>query len=152
MKNEDHVSTRLVRYGTQVTSGDVRALGQFVLQRTESALKDAPAGSAAGHTALGLQATVKTLTGQLTAYLLSPADPESAWNRLARMLAIDSAWNLLIEAASPWSRDPDYDQERWQRTKLKESLVMAQIDAAKAGDEQALEWLKAVPDSVGQPA
>ncbi|MFJ8752008.1 hypothetical protein ACIREO_22160 [Streptomyces sp. NPDC102441] len=152
MKNDDHISPELVRYGTQVTSADVHALGQFVLQRTRSALKDASAGSVAGQMALGLQMTVKTLTGQLTAYLAVAADPESAWNRLARMLVIDSAWNLLLDAAHPWTHHPTYDKERWQRTKLKESLVMAQIDAATAGDKQALEWLEALWKSIEQPA
>ncbi|GAA4956658.1 hypothetical protein GCM10023205_18640 [Yinghuangia aomiensis] len=131
-----------LRYGEEITLGDVDAIVSFVSERIAQSAR-APRGSDERQMARSIQFALKQLAGSLrhALPLVAAATPAEADDYTPLRTQIRSNWNTLRWLSAPWQIHDAYDHARWQDVKYwdvrhaaeTESLLRAAIDRRDLG-------------------
>ncbi|MFE1788995.1 hypothetical protein ACFW7J_11485 [Streptomyces sp. NPDC059525] len=111
---DSEAQRRLLRYGCDITLGDVTRLESFLMART-ARLAQAERGTDERQMARAVRTTLHHLVVTLQ-HCLSFSDGGSEAQPLVR-LQVDVSWNALWALVSPWRWHEEYDQERWRSVK-----------------------------------
>lgn len=104
----------MLRYGQDITLGDVERLDAFLTART-ARLARAERGSDERQLARSVRAALLHLVVTLQ-HSLSFPDADIETQALTR-LKIRMSWNALWALVTPWNWHDGYDQERWRSVK-----------------------------------
>ncbi|MFD4134958.1 hypothetical protein [Streptomyces goshikiensis] len=105
---------RLLRYGRDITLGDVTRLESFLKART-ARLAQAERGTDERQIARAIRTTLHHLVVTLQ-HSLSFSDGGNEAQPMAR-LQVHVSWNALWALVSSWQWHGEYDQERWRSVK-----------------------------------
>ncbi|MFE2569842.1 hypothetical protein [Streptomyces mirabilis] len=125
------VEKRPLRYGQDITLGDVERLNSFLMARTER-LARAERGSDERHMARAVRSALHHLVVTLQ-HSLSFADADSEMQPLTH-LQIRVSWNALWALVSPWRWHDEYDQERWRSVKHWDEIQEAEFERRLADE------------------